>query len=152
MYLVPLARANAEDCARLGDAIAPERPTSRQMAELYAVYAGGNAATRERVVRDPVLVLRARAEAAREGAACATPVEHLLGDLRIVGAVACRARARIGRGALDDAVREERTRVREACAEAHAAVGRLKQRCERELDTEAIDARPDDAVGDPATA
>ncbi len=38
-YLVPLARANEEDCARLADAIAPSRPSSRQMADLYATAA-----------------------------------------------------------------------------------------------------------------
>jgi ParB/RepB/Spo0J family partition protein len=37
-YLVPLARANEEDCNRLCDAIAKEGVTTRQMAELYAGY------------------------------------------------------------------------------------------------------------------
>src|SRR5258708_9077941 len=80
-YLVPLARANEEDCARLADAIAPSRPSSRQMADLYATYASGNAEARELCVRSPLLVLRARAETLREGAGGRTAVEHLLRDL-----------------------------------------------------------------------
>jgi ParB family transcriptional regulator, chromosome partitioning protein len=44
-YLVPLARANDDDCARLADALAPLRPTNRQVGALYALYAGGNVGT-----------------------------------------------------------------------------------------------------------
>lgn len=132
-YLVPLARANADDCARLADAIAPSRPSSRQMAELYATYASGNAEARELCVRSPLLVLRARAETSREGSTERTPVEHLLDDLGIVGAVARRASGRVLRGAVDGVREEERARVRHACGEAHAGVGELKRRCDREL-------------------
>ena len=144
-YLVPLARANAEHCQRLSDAIAPERPTSRQMELLYATYMSGNASTRELVVSDPRLVLRARAEMEREGPD-ATPVEHLLDDLRIAGAVVRRARGRVDRGALDDANASERARVRESSSEAHVEMNRLKQRCDRALGKETEDARSIDTV------
>lgn len=159
-YLVPLARANAEHCVRLAEAVAPLKLTSRQVGQLYAAYAGGNAATRQRVFEAPALVLKARAEAEREGPG-ATPVEHLLDDLRIVSAVARRALVRVHRGALDDADTGERGRVRDGCAEAHAGVTHLQRHCERELDTETTDttrktevrnARSGDADGDPAAA
>jgi ParB/RepB/Spo0J family partition protein len=129
-YLVPLARANEGDCAKLADAVAPSRPSSRQMAELYATYASGDAKARELCVRDPLLVLRARAEEAREGRA---PVEQLLNDLGILSAVTGRARARLVRGAIDGASEDERGRVRRACGEAYASACDLKCRCEREL-------------------
>jgi len=87
-YLVPLARANEGDCVRLTDAIAPHRPSSRQMSELYVTYVSGNTETRELCMRDPLVVLRARQEQTREGSADRTPVEHLLDDLGIVGAIA----------------------------------------------------------------
>ncbi len=132
-YLVPLARANTEDCARLADAIAPSRPSSRQMAELYATYASGNAEARELCVRSPLVVLHARAETSREGAGERTPIEHLLDDVGIVNAVASRARGRLARGAIDGATEDERAQVRRACDEAHARVDELKRRCEREL-------------------
>jgi ParB family chromosome partitioning protein len=132
-HLVPLARANAADCAKLADAIAPSRPSSRQMAELYATYTSGNTQARELCVRDPLVVLRARAEEAREGAASKTPVEHLIDDLRVVGAVANRARGRLVRGAVDGASEDERQRVVRACGEAHAGVCDLQRRCNREV-------------------
>jgi ParB/RepB/Spo0J family partition protein len=132
-YLVPLARANEGDCVRLADAIAPSRPSSRQMAELYGTYASGNVQTRDLCVRDPQLVLRARQEQMREGSAERTPVEHLLDDLGIVGAVARRARGRLVRGAIDGAMAEQRAQVSRASAEAVACVEDLKRRCDREL-------------------
>lgn len=150
-YLVPLARANAEHCTRLADAVAGERPTSRQVANLYAAYAAGNEAIREHVVSKPQLVLRARVEMEREGPG-ATPVEHVLEDLRIVSAVARRARTRLGRGALDDANATERVRVRDGCNDAYAEVNRLKQRCERELQIQVEHAGSDDTVGNSPTA
>lgn len=129
-YLVPLARANEGDCAKLADAIAPSRPTSRQMAELYATYASGNAEARALCVHDPLVVLRARACESRDGR---TPVEDLLNDLGVVAAVASRARGRLARGATDGASEDERERVRRACGEAYAGCCDLKRRCDREL-------------------
>jgi len=132
-YLVPLARANEGDCVKLADAIAPSRPSSRQMAALYATYVSGSVEARELCVRDPVVVLRARVEEAREGARDKTPVEHLLDDLAVVGAVASRAHGRLVRGAIDGASEDERERVRRACVEAYAGIGDLHRRCEKEL-------------------
>ena len=133
-YLVPLARANADDCTRLCHAIAPERPTSRQMGELYAAYVASGAGGRELVVTQPMMVLRARAEATDEREQGSRPVEQLMEDLRIVGAVARRARVRLSRGAVDDAETDERAEVRRSCNDAHAEVEHLKRRCDKELD------------------
>jgi ParB family transcriptional regulator, chromosome partitioning protein len=143
-YLVPLARANDDDCTRLADAIAPLRPTSRQVAALHALYVGGNVGTRELVVRNPELALRARA--ATEGGAKPLPVEQLIEDLRIVGAVARRAKQRLHAGAVDGADPVDRDLVRQTCGEAHGEVERLKRHCDKEMG----DARSSDAGGDPA--
>jgi ParB/RepB/Spo0J family partition protein len=132
-YLVPLARANEQDCTRLCDAIATERVTSRQMAELYAAYIAAGPAGREMVVSQPVMVLRARAEAAREREGDKRPIELFLEDLRIVGAVGRRARTRLSRGALDDAEIDEREQARRACNDAHAEVESLKRHCDKEI-------------------
>lgn len=150
-YLLPLARANATDCGRLAAAIASERPTTRQLAELYATYTAGNSATRELVVTKPVMVLRACA-ATREGTPAATPVEHLVDDLRIVAAVAHRARGRLTRGAADGASAGERNDVRRGCREAAEATERLEKQCERELGKGEKDAGSIDAGGDSTTA
>jgi ParB-like chromosome segregation protein Spo0J len=130
-YLVPLARANAVDCEALAQALGPLRPTSRQVAELYAAYMGGNKAVRERVVQQPALVLRARAELMRAGGALSA-AEQLLHDLRIVASVARRAVRRLADGALDGAAEAERVRAREHCHEAYFEIERLLGRCERE--------------------
>lgn len=132
-YLVPLARANEQDCNRLCDAIAKEHVTTRQMAELYAAYLAAAPAGREMVVSQPMIVLRARAAAALERAGDKRPVELLLEDLRIVGAVARRACTRLSRGAVDDADKDEREQARRSCNDAHAEVESLKRRCDKEI-------------------
>jgi ParB-like chromosome segregation protein Spo0J len=144
-FLVPLARANEEHVVRLGDAIAPLRLSNRQVGELYATYQSSNAEARELLMRDPMLVLEARAEIAADGAA---PVEKLLDDLHIVAAVARRAHTRVVRGAMDGAGEEAREAVRLACGTAHGEVERLKRRSDRE----AKYAGSDDAVGHPPAA
>lgn len=126
-----MARANDDDCARLADAIAPLRPTNRQVGALYGLYVGGNVGTRELVVRNPELALRARTES--EGENKPLPVEQLIEDLRIVGAVARRARNRLHDGAADGADPVDRNLVRETCGEAHSEVERLKRRCDKEM-------------------
>lgn len=130
-YLVPLARANATDCEALCEALARLKPTSRQVAELYATYAGGSRAVRERVVQQPTLVLKARAELKQVGGELSA-VEHLLHDLRIVVSVARRAQRRMAEGALDGANESERSRAREQSHEAHFELERLLRRCDRQ--------------------
>lgn len=132
-YLVPLARANEDDCTRIAEAISKSALSSRQIGELHAAYVGGNESSREMLVKDPLLVLRAREEARREGDAQRTPVEHVLEDLRIVTNVARRATSRVRRGALDDANEKERERVKSASADARAEVDLLGARVAKEL-------------------
>jgi ParB-like chromosome segregation protein Spo0J len=129
-YLLPLARANETDCARLGDAIARERLTSRQVGELY-VEAG--AAGRELVVTQPMMVLRARAEASKAREGNKRPAEALLEDFSILGAVARRARTRLRRGALDGAENDERDQAQRASRDALAEVESLKRYTDKEI-------------------
>jgi ParB-like chromosome segregation protein Spo0J len=130
-YLVPLARANASDCETLGRALGKLRPTSREVGELYAAYMAGNAVVRERVVQQPALVLKARAELARASDKL-SGVEQLVHDLRVVASTARRAERRLGEGALDGASEAERQRVREECHEARFEMERVARRFERE--------------------
>jgi ParB-like chromosome segregation protein Spo0J len=116
-YLLPLARANAGDCERLAQNIAPEQPT------------------RQLVVTQPLVVLRARTEQARD-AASGGPLEQVLEDVRIVAAVAHRARGRLGRGATDGASAEDRGRFRQGLGEASDAMQRLERQAQRELSEE----------------
>jgi ParB-like chromosome segregation protein Spo0J len=147
-YLVPLARANSDHCEALGKALGQLRPTSRQVAELYAAYFAGNAAIRERVVQQPALVLAARAELGRAGGELSA-IEQLLRDVRIVASVARRAVRRLADGALDGASELERARTREHCHEAHFETERLLERCKRET-TETDHAGSDDTLDHPS--
>lgn len=131
-YLVPLARANERDCEKLAAAIAPARPSSRELGVLYTTYVAGNERTRALVVADPALVLRARAEREREGKVDATPAERLLEDLRVASAVVHRATGRIRRGALDDANEQERQLVRSARLEVRAELSSFESRLDEE--------------------
>jgi ParB family chromosome partitioning protein len=130
-YLVRLARANESDCAQIADAIAKSALSSRQLGELWMAYASSNESSRELLVKDPLLVLRAREEARREGDK--TPAEHVLEDLRVVANVARRAAGRVRRGALDDANDKERARVKNASADTRAEVELLDKRIAKEL-------------------
>lgn len=112
----------------LNDAISKGALSSRQLGELYAAYVGANESSRERLVQDPLLVLRAREEARREGDANRTPVEHVLEDLRIVTNVARRATSRIRRGALDDPRWRHRPASR-CVARGHRSYDRDEQAC-----------------------
>lgn len=132
-YLVPLARANEDDCIRLANAIAPLRLKTRQVAELYAAYFEGGPSGRELVVTQPLVVLAARAAAAEQRAADARPLELVREDLRILGAVARRARARVKKGAADGAEGDERAEIVRASADALAEVESLKRCCDKEL-------------------
>jgi len=141
-YLVPLARANGSDCEALGEALGALRPTSRQVAELYVAYTAGSAAVRERVVQQPGLVLKARAELGRAGGELSA-VEQLLQDLRVASSVARRARRRLGEGALDGARDTERARALSHGLEAHFELERLVSRLKQET-TETSDVGSDD--------
>jgi hypothetical protein len=98
-YFVPLARANAADCVRLVEAIAPHGLTTRQIGRLYEAYVDGPDATRALVLTDPLLVLRVADDGARAAVRPdASAPEALLTDLHILGAVARRAYHRLQHG------------------------------------------------------
>ena len=132
-HLVPLARASSTHCVRIADAIAPSRPTTRALADLYAAYVASNAVARERLVAAPDLALRARAEARREGTSNKSPLDHLLVEMRSVAACARRACGRLARGAADGVTDASRADLDRVLREAHGEVSELLQRWEREV-------------------
>jgi hypothetical protein len=141
-YLVPLARAKADDCLRLATVIAPHRLTTRQIGRLYQHYLAGPDA-RELVLTDPLLVLRLTDEAtpARLRPEASAP-EALLADLHLLGAIARRAHRRLQHGGgLLPVDRARAWRVFEA---AQLDFHDLHRRCEQEL----RDARPGTAHSD----
>jgi ParB/RepB/Spo0J family partition protein len=146
-FLVPLARANREGCLALCAAVAPLRPSTRQMQALYAAFAGGSAQTRALVLESPSLFLRAQDEAARAQPP-RSAAQLVASDLALLGDVARRAHRRLREGALARLVAPEREEVRLACQQARADLERLFTRCDKELH----DARPEHPDRDPQAA
>jgi ParB family transcriptional regulator, chromosome partitioning protein len=148
-YLVPLARANRSECEQLADAVAPLRVTTRQMAVLHAAWVDGNMKTRELILKDPALLLRARQAAERaSGKPAQTPAQELLGDLGALGGVARRAYQRLRQGAAQKLLAPEREEVFYAFCQARNEVVRLLKRMEKELE----DARSEHPGGRPTAA
>ncbi len=144
-YLVPFARANREDCVKLARAVAPLKLTSRQLGDLYATYQSGEAPTRELVLTDPALVLRAREEARRAQGKDQGPGEQLLGDLAILASVARRAHRRVRHDAQAYS-RRERDDLGRCALAAWAELASLWRRLEKEV---LIDAQATHPKNDP---
>jgi ParB/RepB/Spo0J family partition protein len=142
-YLVPLARANADDCVRLATAIAPHRFTTRQIGCLYHHFVGGPDATRELVVTDPLLVLRCTDETAptRIRPEASAP-EALITDFHMLGAIARRAHRRLQHGG--GLVPPDRARAWRVFDQVQVDFLDLQRRCEQEL----RDARSGSPCGD----
>jgi ParB family transcriptional regulator, chromosome partitioning protein len=142
-YFVPLARANASDCLRLVEAIAPHGLSTRQIGRLYQVYVTGPDPTRELVLTDPLLVLRVAADTADASVRPdASAPEALITDLHILGAVARRAHRRLQAGG--GLLPTERARAWRLFDQVQTDFHDLQRRCEKEL----RDARPGTAHGD----
>jgi ParB family transcriptional regulator, chromosome partitioning protein len=131
-YLVPLARANADDCRRLVEAIMPHRLSTRQIGRLYQVYTTGPASTRELVLTDPLLVLRVTDDTSptRVRPEASAP-EALLTDLHLLGAVARRVQRRLRQGG--GLLPPERDRAWRLFDQVQMDFRDLQRRCEQEL-------------------
>ncbi|MFV2074007.1 MAG: ParB/RepB/Spo0J family partition protein [Thermoanaerobaculales bacterium] len=99
-YLVPMARAKRADCVRLIEAIGSMRPSTRDVEALYATWVSGNKATRELVVTQPSLVLKAREQARSDKTSEQTPGRQLLNDFGILVGASRRARTKLVQGLL----------------------------------------------------
>lgn len=93
-YLVPLARAKPEDCARLVSLLARGRVTSRQLGALYGGWLAGGE-SRALVLRDPWLYLRAGQESQRSAVDLQPPAAAVRAALVSLTQAARRARRRL---------------------------------------------------------
>ena len=118
-YLVPMARAKRADCVRLIKSLAEGRPSTRDVAALYAAWASGNEKTREFVLTQPFVVLRAREQAGRGEPPCEkTPCRKLRDDFGILIGTSRRARNKLAQGVLASLLPPERSEVRHAARQA----------------------------------
>ena len=127
-YLVPLARANEEDCLRLVEAVKEAKLSTRQMGQLYQTYMSGSDKTRELVVTEPLLVLRVGQQARKDSEAVSNG-EAFISDLHVLGAVARRAYGRLRQGL--SLIAPDRERATRALRQAQADFVDLETRWER---------------------
>jgi ParB/RepB/Spo0J family partition protein len=144
-YLLPLARANPRQCVQIAEGIAGKAITSRQVAQLYAVWRDGSPQIRERLAADPMLFLRTQDT---EGPPRTGLTSLLRRDIDIVTATARRATHRFkecaGKGLLLPCEAEE---LREQLQTA----ARDLERLDRQIKKEIADAQTPYASGDPGT-
>lgn len=118
-YLVPMARAKRADCVRLIESLAEGRPSTREVGALYAAWAAGNAKTRELVLTQPFVVLRAREQVGHGEPVCEkTPGKKLVDDFGILIGTSRRARARLTEGVLSALLPPEELEARRVVQQA----------------------------------
>ena len=132
-YFVPLARAKREECERLAAAIAAAQLSTRQVGELYVGWKSGSERTRELLLSDPLLYLRAQAEARRPDAPAKSPGALLLDDMALLGTVARRTYRRLCGGSLRAVLPSEREEIGRALDQALADLRTLGTCWEREV-------------------
>jgi ParB/RepB/Spo0J family partition protein len=147
-FLVPLARANEADALKLSEALAGKNPSTRQVGALYAAYCGGNAKSRELLLEDPWLFLRAQEEAGREAVVEQSPRQRLLADLGLLGGVSRRLTGWLRQGLAKGLLASEREELWRCARQARAEAEQLWTHCEKEF----VDAGPGDADSHPPAA
>ena len=154
-YLVPMARAKHADCVRLIAGLAEGRPSTRDMGALYATWVSGNAKTRELVVTQPYLVLRAREHIKNDADSCdKTPGRKLLDDFGILIGTSRRARARLLPDVIAHLLPTEEQEACRAAKQARWECDALFRSASGLLDRAPIDSDADISVAsanDPAT-
>lgn len=91
--LVPLARANRDHAERLVENLGDLRPTTRQIAQLYSAWRDGDRETRERIVANPALFLKA--DAADDVPLVDDPVADLVRAIETIAGACHGARKRL---------------------------------------------------------
>jgi ParB family transcriptional regulator, chromosome partitioning protein len=140
-YLVPLARANRSACLRLVAALGTKKPSSRQVGALYSAWMSGNPKTRELLLADPWLFLRALDESRRAQDVEKSPAQQLLSDFGALGGIARRARSRLQQGVARGLLPSDREEVHRCLCQAKADAEALFSIGRKELE----DARPEAA-------
>jgi ParB family chromosome partitioning protein len=144
-YLVPLARANRKACVQLVASLGKRRPSSRQMGALYAAWLSGNTKSRELLLSDPWLFLRAQEEARQAQKGEKPPAQVLLSDLGALGAISRRTCMRLRQGLWRRVLPPERDEIARCVAQAHSDTDCLFDLFDKEL----RDAGPEPAHGHP---
>jgi ParB family transcriptional regulator, chromosome partitioning protein len=91
-YLVPVARANAEDCTRMAVAFVEHHCDTRQAGQLYTAWRKGTRVVRDRILAEPELFLKTQRQPPAVQPAAVEQVER---DLEMAVAILHRASRRL---------------------------------------------------------
>jgi ParB/RepB/Spo0J family partition protein len=91
-YLVPVARVDADDCARMAAAFVAHHCDTRQAGQLYAAWRKGTRVARERILAEPELFLKTQRQPTATKPAAVEQVER---ELEMVVAILHRASRRL---------------------------------------------------------
>ena len=116
-YLVPLARANKRQCEQLVVGLGDTRVSDRELGALYDAWRCADRAGKQRIVAEPLLVLRALIATSADVEDDAAPLHK---DLTMLAAIAWRATRRVRGG---ERLTAELTRAWRAAREAVASLG-----------------------------
>ena len=147
-FLVPMARANRADALRLTTALCRQRSSSRQVGAIYGAWLTGNEKTRELLLNEPWLFLRALEESRRVEQVEKSPSQQLLGELAALGGISRRASSKLRAGLARGLLAPELEEVHRCFCQAKADAETLFTLGRKELD----DARPKTAGGDSCAA
>lgn len=123
-YLVPLSRGNRDHAERMVANLAALRPTTRQIAKLYAAWREGDRETRERIVSHPTLFLKA--EAAEDLPLKDDPVADLVRAIEGICGSCHGARKRLHAAELHRLEGAARAAITRAFREADLALGSVR--------------------------
>jgi ParB/RepB/Spo0J family partition protein len=123
-FLPPIARVSLDECRQMAAAFVKLHCNTRQAGQLYAAWRDGSRKTRERILQQPELFLKAQRQV--EPKPPPTPAEELLRELEMVVAIVKRASGRLASAAPD--------LDRAQCEEARRHIDRARHQLEQLAD------------------
>ena len=118
------------------------------MGLLYTVWSDGNLKTRELILKEPALVLRAHEQTRRARERPQTKAQQLLSDLGALRSIAGRVDQRTRRGELSGLLAPEREEISHVFSQTSREVTRLFERMGKAIE----DARQEHTRSDSTTA
>ena len=128
-YLVPLARANLDAAHQLAAAIAPLKPTSREVGALYQGWQCGSARTRELILASPQIYLQVRSS---QTPTPPSATQRWRNDLGALGGIARRVRRGLEQGLWQQVLTAEREELEQSFARMKCEVEGLIHRFDLE--------------------
>lgn len=128
-YLVPMARVDVAATERLAAAILPLKPTTREVAALYAGWQSGTQRTRDLILSSPKVYLDAKTAS---DPVPPSATQRFLDDLCALGGIARRALRALQAGLLPQLLESERLEVGHGFARAKCDLERLLHRFDLE--------------------